>query len=461
MEPEDLELDQLQKFLRKELDRKKYVIVLDDVWNEDPLKWLAVKDLLMCGARGSRVLVTTRSKMVAELTGTLAQFNLEGLSPLQSWSLFIRLWIAQGFISPSSPIHNLEAIKLEYFKDLFCKMHDLMHDLATLKAEAEIIQSNLKGTTFNKRHVMFHLTLIWIHQIKFGELGSNYEVMFLNFRYLRVFDLHSTGIVAELSSINHLKHLRYLDLSNNVGIQVLPHIITDLVNLQVLKLSFCRALKELPKDIEKLLNLRHLYCDGCDKLIHMPSGIGNLMSLQSLSKFATDEGDTTKASTTARVPHFPCLSTLRINRCPELTWMPIFPSLDDRLSLENATVKPFQLTMEMKVAIPVIASSVIYPLSKLKALEFRRIGDLESLPGEWIQNLTSLKKLYIGCCPRLTSLAQGMHHLTSLRELTINFCPEVKEKCENKKGVDWSSIAHIPNITIDREEVQIESLSNL
>ncbi|KAJ8899211.1 hypothetical protein K2173_012387 [Erythroxylum novogranatense] len=406
--------------------------------------------------------------------------------------------------------------------------------------------------------------------------GSNYEVMFLNFRYLRVFDLHSTGIVAELSSINHLKHLRYLDLSNNVGIQVLPHTITNLVNLQVLKLSFCRALKELPKDIEKLLNLRHLYCDGCDKLIQMPSGIGNLTSLQSLSKFAvardsstsknalishliglsrlnrlrgsleisnlgyvrggvtefkaanlkekqclqstviaklgashklkriedcsrcqflprldripslkcleirrfdaleymvsdgnaydclnenggrstffpslkelyleycpnlkgwwkkTDEGDTTKASTTARVPHFPCLSTLRINRCPELTWMPLFPSLDDRLSLENATVKLFQLTMEMKVAIPVIASSVIYPLSKLKALEFRRIGDLESLPEEWIPNLTSLQKLYI-----------------------------VKEKCENKKGVDWSSIAHIPNITIDREEGQIEGLGNL
>ncbi|KAJ8900346.1 hypothetical protein K2173_024986 [Erythroxylum novogranatense] len=85
--------------------------------------------------------------------------------------------------------------------------------------------------------------------------GSNYEVTFLNFRLLRVFDLHSTEIVAELSSINHLKHLRYLDLSNNVGIQVLPRTITDLVNLQVLKLSFCRGLKELPKDVEKLLNL--------------------------------------------------------------------------------------------------------------------------------------------------------------------------------------------------------------
>ncbi|MCV5005285.1 NB-ARC domain-containing protein, partial [Escherichia coli] len=60
----EVELDQLQLDLRKMLGGKRYLLVLDDVWEENRENWLKLKTLLMGGAEGSRVVVTTRSKAV-------------------------------------------------------------------------------------------------------------------------------------------------------------------------------------------------------------------------------------------------------------------------------------------------------------------------------------------------------------------------------------------------------------
>jgi Leucine-rich repeat (LRR) protein len=78
-----------------------------------------------------------------------------------------------------------------------------------------------------------------------------------------------------LSSIGELKHLRYLDLSENQRMEKLPNSITRLQNLQTLKLSYCRSLKELPRDIKKLVNLRYLEINGSG-LTYMPVGLGQL-----------------------------------------------------------------------------------------------------------------------------------------------------------------------------------------
>ncbi|XP_050284776.1 putative disease resistance protein RGA4 isoform X4 [Quercus robur] len=84
----NLVIDQLQGQLREKIDKKKYLLVLDDIWNEDPENWRELKSLLMGGYKGSKIIITTRIKLVAEITRTISPYFLKGLSEEQSWVLF-------------------------------------------------------------------------------------------------------------------------------------------------------------------------------------------------------------------------------------------------------------------------------------------------------------------------------------------------------------------------------------
>lgn len=86
-----LQLDAVQNELRKMLDGKKYLLVLDDVWNEDTLKWSRLKNMLIGGAKGSKMLVTTRSDMVAEVSRSVYLHKLGDLSKEQTWTLFEKM----------------------------------------------------------------------------------------------------------------------------------------------------------------------------------------------------------------------------------------------------------------------------------------------------------------------------------------------------------------------------------
>ncbi|KAK9178242.1 hypothetical protein WN943_027432 [Citrus x changshan-huyou] len=89
----DLNTHRLQQILRDCLNGKRYLLVMDDVWNEDPEAWRNLKSLLLGGANGSKILVTTRSRKVASIMGTrggTTGYNLQGLPFEDCLSLFMK-----------------------------------------------------------------------------------------------------------------------------------------------------------------------------------------------------------------------------------------------------------------------------------------------------------------------------------------------------------------------------------
>ncbi|KAG8645790.1 putative disease resistance protein RGA3 [Manihot esculenta] len=92
----NLSLEQLQIELRQCLEGKKYLLVLDDVWNINNRIWSQLRKYLMVGAIGSRILVTTRSTRVALAMGVDCPYALEGLTEDQSWDLFEMLAFREG-----------------------------------------------------------------------------------------------------------------------------------------------------------------------------------------------------------------------------------------------------------------------------------------------------------------------------------------------------------------------------
>ncbi|KAG4123591.1 hypothetical protein ERO13_D11G335350v2 [Gossypium hirsutum] len=548
---QNLEMDQLQKQLRDKIDGKKYLLVLDDIWNEDPEKWSRLKKLLMGGAKGSRIIVTTRSLRVAEITNKCQShvLKLKGLSDDDAWSLFKRIafeqgyadstnsafvevgrqisercggvplairtiagtlslkktanewysfkenelakisqiegellpilklsydhlpsylkhcfaycqlypkdyrievqalvqfWIAQGFIKQLNQSQSVEEIGFGYFKDLVersffqevgeryswegltCKMHDLMHDLAESVAgmESSIVDSNKIASDVGEkcRHISIKPSLIPLFKGKklrtllqypnndFPKLSEEtWDFVIANCRCLRVLDLQCLGIQMISPSIYKLKHLRYLDLSYNLCLKILPKSICKIQNLLALKLDQCHRLQELPKNSRPLKQTIKMNINA-----KAPSTSTSSLRLSKLKSFDVHNIDG--------------LDTHTLDEC-----------LQHLTSLERLTIRDWkEVDLE---------GMQWEPLKNLSRLEIVSIPKLVSLP-IGLQHLTNLQGLYLCHLPNLTSLPDEMRCLTNLQILGIEGLPQLEERCRKDIGTDWQKIAHIPNIRL-------------
>ncbi|KAJ0044816.1 hypothetical protein Pint_05343 [Pistacia integerrima] len=132
----------------------------------------------------------------------------------------------------------------------------------------------------------------------------------------------------------------------------------------------------------------------------------------------------TDVDNAAELPSFPCLSKLDIQTCPNLTFMPLYPSIEE-LRLSETSSKTLERTMMLMNRVGAsTSSSFSAPLSNLKSLHIFKILDLESLPVEMMQNLTSLVDLKILSCPRVPKLEEAIKSLHSLQKPIIKSIEE-------------------------------------
>ena len=157
--------------------------------------------------------------------------------------LYIKELLLRSFFQDDN-VHKFECITF--------KMHDLVHDLALSIAQGECSVVTKKSTlvaevchlTFfdNDQEVTTQLEkLSKVQTIIFqtNQPMSLLEVCISKFKYLRVLDLRESSFEVLPSLIETLKHLRYLDLSDNRKIKQLPDSICKLHSLQTLLLENC------------------------------------------------------------------------------------------------------------------------------------------------------------------------------------------------------------------------------
>ncbi|XP_058739135.1 putative disease resistance protein RGA3 [Vicia villosa] len=93
---DSLDIVQLVSRLKQKLSGQKFLLVLDDIWNDDREKWVELEDLIKVGIPGSKIMVTTRSISIASMMGNVPSYELNGLSLKDCLSLFVKFAFKDG-----------------------------------------------------------------------------------------------------------------------------------------------------------------------------------------------------------------------------------------------------------------------------------------------------------------------------------------------------------------------------
>ena len=592
----DFSMEQLQTRLRDELHGKKFLLVLDDVWNEDREKWVKLKDLLIDGANGSKILVTTRKKSVASILGSFPMQELKGLSKEDCLSIFVKCafkdgedkqypnllkigeqivqkcggvplavrslgsllntkkderdwvsireseiwkleqdrdgimaalrlsyydlphhlkqclafcslfpkdckigneylihcWMAQGLVQSWGQKATMEDIGETYINELLSrsffqdveeavpaiaysfKMHDLVHDLAMFFAQPECFTLSFHSKDIPKRiqHVAFsdtHWPKKEYKALRFVEKlnssirsiyfqmenvrpGSNSFVRActLRFKCIRMLQFSESSFEALPNSIGSLKHLRYLDISENKRIKKLPNSIFKLYHLQTLLLDGCSELEELPRGVGSMINLRTLFVTTKQRdLSKKEKRLKHLNSLQQLLisdclnlEFLFNGMESLIA-----------LRMLAIRNCPSLIYLS--PSIKLLTTLEVLLIEDCE-KLDQFMDGEAEGQEDTQSFGSLRILSFISLPGLKALPRWLLHGTTSntLHQLYISDCPNFRAMSEtGLQKLTHLQKLEIEDCPELIERCKPETGEDWQKIAHIPEIYLDSEKI--------
>ncbi|KAG2685131.1 hypothetical protein I3760_10G110200 [Carya illinoinensis] len=292
---------------------KMFLLVLDNVWNENRNKWVELIDLLNEGSHGSVIVamhIEAEDKQHPNLI-LIADEIVEKYKgvPLAMKSLVGQLYSKKQEFEDVEDLYIKELIAIcffQYYKEEnFClysfKMRDLSHDLVLSVAHEEWldIDSDKKCIALTIRYLSFSYNLTSVQTI-----------IYQTKPYMSSVEASITDSDCEnlSSSISTQKHLRYLNLSNNESIKKLPNFICKLHSFHTLLLFECENFERLPKDIWNMIcrrlliittkdtclcltNLWTLTFVECDSLTCLPTIIKHLTALEILYNDECEEID--------------------------------------------------------------------------------------------------------------------------------------------------------------------------
>ncbi|KAG8485799.1 hypothetical protein CXB51_019195 [Gossypium anomalum] len=318
--------DTVLRRIQEELGEERYLLIFDDVWNENVEKWENLKGCLLGFSRNkrSKIIVTTRSDNVASVMGTHTEnkHHPKKLVDDECWSIIKQKVFGSSSIPeemevigkdiakkcrglplvarlsfdhlPSPSLKRCFAYCSNFSRDVYIEQEQLiqlwmangfldpskegnmaMEDIGNMHFKALLSNSLFQDV---ERDAYGNIEVCKMH-----DLVHDLAVFPGNLKSLRTLKLTGVHIKKLPGSLGKLKHLRFFDISAT-NITKLPESFTQLYNLQTFRLLKC-SLEHLPKGMRNLVSLRHIYFD-LEKL--MPVDIGRLTCLQTLPFFFVD-----------------------------------------------------------------------------------------------------------------------------------------------------------------------------
>ncbi|TVU04736.1 hypothetical protein EJB05_47868, partial [Eragrostis curvula] len=326
--PNNIEL--LRGRLQEVLGRKRFLLVLDDVWNEDERKWEEDLKPLLCSSShgsGSMIVVTSRSQRVASIMGTHSPYELVCLNEDDSWKLFSK----KAFCTEAEEHTELVAIGRRIVSK--CKglplalktMGGLMSSTQQVQDWVAVADSNIRDTSRGKDEVMHDYVMqkdkliqLWmansfIHEEGMKNLTTKGEEIFDELVWRSFlqdvkeyqFDISGKGGVMWLA-IGCKMHDLMHDLATEVTEECGPaqKSIQEKRDIRHMKIS-SRGLKKIKGLLKSTSSLRTLLIDEsiyqdlieinlmseCWELQHMPPKLSLLQNLHTLTRFVVDTKD--------------------------------------------------------------------------------------------------------------------------------------------------------------------------
>ncbi|WVZ03495.1 hypothetical protein V8G54_024301 [Vigna mungo] len=155
----------IQKKLKEKLMGKKFLLVLDDVWNERPSKWEDVQKPLVFGGQGSRILVTTRSEKVA-VTMRSEKRLLQLLKKDYCWDLFAKHAFQIANPQPDSDFIEIGKKIVEKCNGLplaLKTMGSLLYNKSSLSEWQSIMKSEIWDFSEDESGILPALRLSYFH----------------------------------------------------------------------------------------------------------------------------------------------------------------------------------------------------------------------------------------------------------------------------------------------------------
>ncbi|OAY64700.1 putative disease resistance protein [Ananas comosus] len=288
----DKSLNALHYILKQKISSKRFLLMLDDVWNDDKtMEWEKLVAPLKLGQRGSKILLTTRMDSVADMVAKVMQckresLNLNGLEERDYMSLFNK----HAFLGMNPDDYkNLQPIDLLYKISKRYVMHDLLHDLAQSVSLGECIRIGGDVVRNTIPRTVRHLSIENIHLLSIKEISNLKNVRTLVLSIEEDHENDANYLLMFNEVVERFKMLRLLSMHVNFNFYKMPNALNSLIHLRYLSLSEGMVTNESLMDFfhPNLCRLYHL--QFLKFLTHKIStdvieydGLTNLVNLRSL-----------------------------------------------------------------------------------------------------------------------------------------------------------------------------------